>query len=188
MKKYFIRFLTVVVIVVLTYAMTAPWPQQSQQETGKQAESHSAKQQDTAYVKPHAGIEMQYYSAGAMQVGEARSLELSFTLDQQADSLLLTVETEPGLQLDSAERVEFTGVRETRTSIQVSALQPGRFNITINALIRTAGQKQARSFVIPVTVSGDAGHSPDTPSGNPGAESTGSESGVIAMPAVETTD
>ncbi len=175
--------LLVLLIAVLTYAMTAPWPQESRQEAEKPVEKTGA-----GYAKPHAGIELRYPAPTVMQVGDSQSLDLDFRLHTLADSLVVSVETEAGLQLDSATRFEFISVREAAIIMQFSALEEGRFHITVNAVMNSDGQSQARSFAIPVTVGEPATDQSSSKSSTPQGHKSYPEQGVISMPAQETTN
>ncbi len=180
MKKFTLLITIPAVLLLLTGMSRSP-----EVSNTAAAEPPAGHKHRADYVKPHADIDMQYSAPSPLQVGETVTIPLRFHMYQQAELLSIEVVKQSGVQLDSASHFEFSDTRQANVTLQVSALENGRYNLTINSVITHAGQKQARSFIVPLVV----GNQPDT---KPAQEDAGykasTSQGVISMPAVETTD
>jgi len=180
------KILTLAIIftaAVFSYGMSSPNDSSVQNEPQQTSTKH-----DQVYIKPHAGVELNYNRPKALQAGETFELQLNFKTQVQADSLQVNIKPENGLQLGISQlNYQFTVSKKNQINkivVPVTALQDGRYFIDIKALLMISGKEQARSFSIPVTV-GDPLKS--KPVVNPGYNPVPSQ-GVISMPASETTD
>jgi len=179
------KLLTLVTILTgafFSYGMSSPNESSVQDESQQISTKH-----DQVYIKPHAGIELNYNRPKTLQAGETFELELNFKTRVQADSLRVNIKHENGLQLGISQLdYQFVVSKNTNNKIvvPVTALQDGRYFIDIKALLMINGKAQARTFSIPVTVGNPLKLKPATNSGYKPVPSQG----VISMPATETTE
>ncbi len=173
-----ITLLTVAAVASMSYGMSSP--------TEKKAQTHSVKHEQV-YVKPHAGIGLNYNQPKNLQAGDSFELVLNFKTQVNADSLQVNIKHDDALQLGVSQfDYQFSAVKNEQNKIVIpfTALQDGRFFIDVSAALITDGKKQTRSFSIPVTV-GDISNIKTK--AKPGYKAM-PEQGVISMPATETTD
>ena len=173
---------TIIASAFISFGMSSPT-----ENKGKIDAQQIENKRDQFYIKPHAGIELNYNRPKALQAGETFELELNFKTRVQADSLRVNIKHESGLQLGISQLDYQFVVSKNKINkivVPVTALQDGRFFIDIKALLMINGKAQARTFSIPVTVGDPLKLKPLT---NPGYRPVPSQ-GVISMPATETTD
>lgn len=182
MKKSFLT-LSVLCVTLFIYGMSKPID-------NPDASINKSTKHTSHYVKPHAGIQLNYNRPKVMQVGDTAELKLKFKSKLQADTLEVNISHDEGLQLLSESHFQFDKVKGAANKIvlQILANNEGQFYIDVTATIITNGNSQVRTFSIPVTV-GDQSNAKTT-SGS--STSTGYKAlpsqGVISMPATETTD
>lgn len=174
----------IILMPAIFFSLGMSSPSDEAVQTAAPSETKSHRHQT---VKPHAGVLLDYQRPPVMQVGGTVVLHLDFTVRAPADSLEVSIRNK-GLQLDSSTEYQFAAARgdRHRVTLNISALQDGVFYLDIEASLVTAGQGQARSFSIPITV-GDPTTFKTTSEPAAGYKVVPSE-GVISMPAVETTD
>jgi len=176
-----LTLITIVTTVLISYGMSSPVENQSQNNTNL----HSSKHEQVT-TKPHAGIELNYNRPKKLQAGDAYDLVLNFKTRVYADSLQINIKHDDGLQLGISQfDYQFSVIKNKKNIIKipVTTLYDGQYYIDISAVLVTNGVSQARSFSIPVIV-GDPSKNKKTNSGYTSVPSQG----VISMPASETTD
>lgn len=175
--------LIIIPVIMLSYGMSS-----SDKLSDSNEQIQKTDHKEASYTKPHAGIELNYNSLKPVKVGESIVLDLQFTTRTQAESLIVNIRHDDGLQLDSQDAYQFSTTRAAKhaVNLQLTGLKQGNFIVDVSAEIISNGQSQVRTFAIPIIV-GDPVSNKSTEDNNAASKYRSIPSqGVVSMPATET--